>query len=204
MGLGPEVGARLAGWLRDDGVQLELGAGVDSIELAGEGTLSVRAGDASVTADVVVMAAGATPRLELAAAAGLDTSSGGVRVDASMRTPISGLFAAGDIALAAHPIAGRPLAVEHWGDALAQGEVAGRTAAGQHAEWSAVPGFWSTIGDRTLKYAAWGDGHDEVDFQTLENDAFIARYRRHGKLVGTLTHGADDLYDSGRNELTAG
>ena len=30
------------------------------------------------------------------------------------------------------------------------------------ARWDAVPGFWSTIGDHTLKYAAWGDGFDAV------------------------------------------
>lgn len=49
---------------------------------------------------------------------------------------------------------GRPLRVEHWGDALAQGEVAGRAAAGDaDTRWEAMLGFWSTIGDRTVRCA---------------------------------------------------
>ena len=72
--------------------------------------------------------------------------------------------------------AGRRLRVEHWGDALAQGEVAGRTAAGESARWDGVPGFWTQIGEHTLKYAGWGDGFDEV---RIESDAagFTAWYR---------------------------
>ena len=73
-------------------------------------------------------------------------------------------------------VAGRPLHVEHWGDALAQGEVAGTTAAGGEAAWTTVPGFWSTIGERTLKYAAWGDGFDEVRVREHGDGAFTAWY----------------------------
>jgi 3-phenylpropionate/trans-cinnamate dioxygenase ferredoxin reductase subunit len=42
------------------------------------------------------------------------------------------------------------------------GEIAGRTIAGEDSQWDVAPGFWSTIGERTLKYAAWGDGFDET------------------------------------------
>lgn len=27
-------------------------------------------------------------------------------------------------------------------------------------KWDAVPGFWTTVGDATLKYHAWGDGYE--------------------------------------------
>ena len=113
------------------------------------------------TGKVVVMAAGVAPRAELAAAAGLELASGAVPVDAAMRTEQAGLYAAGDVAFAENASAGRALRVEHWGDALGQGEVAGRSAAGEPAQWDAVPGFWSTIGSHTLKYAAWGDGFEQ-------------------------------------------
>ena len=42
------------------------------------------------------------------------------------------------------------------------GEVAGRTIAGEDATWDVAPGFWSTIGEHTLKYVAWGDGFDDA------------------------------------------
>ena len=57
---------------------------------------------------------------------------------------------------------GRRLRVEHWGEALNMGEVAGKTLAGAEAAWDVAPGFWSTIGDHTLKYVGWGDGWDEL------------------------------------------
>ena len=42
------------------------------------------------------------------------------------------------------------------------GEVAGATAAGTDDEWGAGAPFPSEIGERTLKYAAWGDGFEDV------------------------------------------
>ena len=93
---------------------------------------------------------------------------------------------------------GRALRVEHWGEALAHGEVAGRTAAGEAATWDGVPGFWSTIGSRTLKYAAWGDGYDEASCRPHADGGFTVAYRREGQPVGVLTHRADDDYERGR------
>jgi len=101
-------------------------------------------------------------------------------------------------------VAGRALRVEHWGDALEQGEVAGSTAAGAAASWDSVPGFWSTIGKRTLKYAAWGDGYDEVTFERRPGGGFAAWYASDGALVGVLAHEADDCYEKGRELIAAG
>src|SRR5262249_17269053 len=84
--------------------------------------------------------------------------------------------------------AGRALRVEHWGDALGQGEVAGRCAAGEHVQWEAVPGFWSTIGNHTLKYAAWGDGFDLSRFEQHAGGAFTVWYGRDEEIVGVLAH----------------
>jgi len=49
--------------------------------------------------------------------------------------------------------------VEHWQDAVDQEAIAGDTAAGRQTEWNGVRGFWSTIGEATSKYHAWGDGY---------------------------------------------
>ena len=172
--LGDEVGDLIAGWLTEDGVELHLGAKVDRIE-RDAGELAVRAGSGCVRAGVVVMAAGVAPRTELGRQAGIELEQGAIPVDASMRTAIPGVLSAGDVCIAFNAAARRRLRVEHWGDALGQGEVAGRTAAGEDAGWSAVPGFWSSIGPRTLKYAAWGDGFTDLR-------AVSRRARVHGPL----------------------
>ncbi len=201
--LGDGAAAAIAGWLRDDGVQLYLGAGVESIAHEG-GISTVSAGAQQVRAELVVMGTGVAPRSELALAAGIDVDGGAIVVDAGMRTSAEGVLAAGDVVLAQNLTAGRRLRVEHWGDALGQGEVAGQSAAGSPAGWDAVPGFWSTIGDRTLKYVAWGDGFDECAFEPHEGGGFTVRYGADGRLVGLLAHRADDDYESAYDLIAEG
>ena len=200
--LGVDAGSRIAEWLRADGVEVHCGDPVDAIERHDE-TLAVRTRGARVRAGVVVMAAGVAPRGELAVAAGIATDGGAIPVDAAMRTAAEGVLAAGDVCRAYNVAAGRELRVEHWGDALGQGAIAGETAAGREAAWSEVPGFWSTIGRRTLKYAAWGDGFDEARCVN-HGDGFTVCYARDGKLVAVLTHQADVNYERGRESVALG
>ena len=86
-----------------------------------------------------------------------------------------------------------------WSWPLGQGAIAGETAAGRVASWDDVPGFWSTIGEHTLKYAAWGDGYDVSGFQSGAGGAFTAWYGRDGRIVGVLAHEADESYERGRS-----
>ncbi len=201
--LGLEAAGHIRCWLVQEGVDVNLGAEVDEIA-ARDGALEVRAGTVRATGKVVVMAAGVAPRAELAAAAGLELADGAVPVDAGMRTKQAGLYAAGDVAFAENVSAGRALRVEHWGDALGQGEVAGRSAAGEPARWDAVPGFWSTIGSHTLKYAAWGDGFEQSRIEQHGGGAFTAWYGREGRIVGVLAHEADEDYERGRALIAVG
>jgi 3-phenylpropionate/trans-cinnamate dioxygenase ferredoxin reductase component len=200
--LGQEVGKRIEGWLRDYGVDLRLGKGIDGIERTDGGyEVSLEDGD-TVNTGTVLFGTGVAPRTQLAAKAGLEVDRG-VITDSSMRTSAPGIFAVGDIAQAYNESAGRHLSVEHWGDALEHGRIAGTVIAGSKAAWSMAPGFWSTIGDKTLKYWAWGDGWDE---QLVEDkgDAFTVWYGEEGTLVGVLSHGADDDYERGRGLIERG
>ena len=186
--LGPEVGALLAGWLRDLGVTVRLGPPVREVCRHGE-RWAVELEGATLPADLVVAAGGAAPNVELAEQAGLDVD-GGVVVDAQLRASAPDVFAVGDIAFAWNEAAGRRLRVEHWGDAEAMAEVAAKTLAGTPAAWRSVPGFWSAIGDRTLKLAAWGDGWDDATVRQ-DDEGFTAWYGRDGATVGVLTHNHD-------------
>jgi 3-phenylpropionate/trans-cinnamate dioxygenase ferredoxin reductase component len=201
--LGDPQAQILQDWLIKDGVTTRLGAKVERIERA-DGAIAVSTSAERIVGDVVVMATGVAPRSELAAQAGLELEGGAVPVSAAMRTAHEGLLAAGDLCLAENLAAGRPLRVEHWGDALGQGAIAGQTAAGLDAGWDDVPGFWSTIGTRVLKYAAWGDGFDATRLHRDDDGAFVAWYGRQGVIAGVLTHERDDDYDRGRELIAEG
>lgn len=201
--LGEEVGRRVAGWLEERGVNLRLGVNVEGIERSTGGyEVSLGAGS-SVSGGTVLFGTGVKPRLELAEAAGLELD-GGVITDSSMRTSAPGVFAVGDIAFAMNEAAGRRLRVEHWGDALEHGRVAGTVIAGGEAAWRIAPGFWSTIGNETLKYAAWGDGWDDLSFEDRGSGAFTVWYGKDGVCAGVLAHDADEDYERGRKLVESG
>jgi NADPH-dependent 2,4-dienoyl-CoA reductase/sulfur reductase-like enzyme len=193
--LGGAASQVLRGWLEDDGVSLRLGVQVEAVE---RGRVRLH-GESSAEGDLLLVAGGVEPAAGLAAEAGLVVEDGRVRVDEHMRSSGTGILAAGDVAFAFNSAAGRHLAVEHWGEALAMGRVAGQTAAGTEASWAEVPGFWSTIGDRTLKYAAWGDGFDDASLVGHGGGAFTVWYSRDGVTVGVLTHDADRDYERGQH-----
>jgi 3-phenylpropionate/trans-cinnamate dioxygenase ferredoxin reductase component len=132
--LGDAVAARLAGWLAEAGVEARYDRELTAIEDGDDGTpLRARVADGAVLdADLVLLAGGVRPLSDLARSAGLIVNdSGAVVVDAQLRTSAPGVLACGDCCVAENAAAGRPLHVEHWGDALTQGELAGGNAAGR-------------------------------------------------------------------------
>lgn len=201
--LGPEGAAPIAAWLGELGIELIADANVSAI-YEGE-TVELQDGR-QVSGSCVVLAAGVRPRGSLAQAAGLEMRDGAVVVDAGMRSSSAphGVLAVGDVACAYNAVAQRHLRVEHWGDALGHGEIAGRTLAGADASWSDVPGFWSTIGPHTLKYAAWGDGYEEARLVKHPDGAFTVWYGRDGATVGVLTHERDEDYERGSKLIREG
>lgn len=216
--LGPEAARELGRWLFDLGIEVHPGTEVRGIyfedEDGSEGFEVVVGDGEPIRGDGLVLGAGMKPNVELAEAGGL-LVEGGVVCDSSMRTSEEHVFAVGDLALAANEAAGRRLRVEHWGDALGQGRVCGETLAGRESVWREVPGFWSSIGERTLKYAAWGDGWDEARFVRAggfggaggaggERDGFTVWYGLGGRCVGVLTHERDEDYERGRRLVEAG
>jgi 3-phenylpropionate/trans-cinnamate dioxygenase ferredoxin reductase subunit len=198
--LGAEAAAYIAQWLTELGVTLKLGVKVRAVH---SGHIVQLENGRQIEANNVVLGMGVRPRAELAEQAGLITAKGAILTDTQMRAR-ERVLAAGDVAYAHNRTAGRRLRVEHWGDALGQGEIAGRVLAGADAHWQDVPGFWSGIGPHTLKYSAWGDGHDTSRFDEHPDGAFTVWYSHHGKLVGVLTHHRDEDYEHGRRLIAAG
>jgi 3-phenylpropionate/trans-cinnamate dioxygenase ferredoxin reductase subunit len=197
--LGADVGRRIRDLVEQSGARYVAGASVKEIR---EGAVELDGGR-TIGCDIVLAATGVTPRIDLARAAELDLEQSRIAVDAHLRTSADDIYAAGDVAFAVNTDAGRRIAIEHWQDAADQGAVAGTGAAGQPANWHGAPGFWTSIGNATLKYHAWGDGftHSRV----IDHDnGFTVWYQRHGVAVGVLTHNADPDYDLGEQLIVAG
>ncbi|BBY22122.1 NAD(P)/FAD-dependent oxidoreductase [Mycobacterium stomatepiae] len=150
----------------------------------------------TIDCDLVLAATGVAPRSRIAAEAGLKMRDSRILVGSDMATSAPNVYAAGDVALARHEVAGRHLAIEHWQDATDQGAIAGACAAGWPTRWVGVPGFWTSVGDATLKYHAWGDGYEHSGLRERA-DGFTVWYETGDAVVGVLTYNADDDYELG-------
>lgn len=190
--LGTEAAERLRDLVAETGARHVGGVAVEEIT-----DIGVRL-DSGVTidCDLVLAATGVAPQSRIAAEAGLQTRDSRIVVGSDMATSAQAVYAAGDVALAWHEVASRHLAIEHWQDAADQGTIAGACAAARHLKWDGVPGFWTTIGEATVKYHAWGDGYERCRILD-HHDGFTVWYESGGTVVGVLTYNADDDYDLG-------
>nr|WP_175799793.1 FAD-dependent oxidoreductase [Burkholderia anthina] len=117
--LPPEAGDVFGRALRDAGIQLRLGAGVQSIARLARGyRLALTSGE-HVEADLVVSAIGLVPRIALAREAGLDVADG-IVTDAWCRTSVPDIFALGDCAAIEGRVRPYVLPIMHAARALAQ------------------------------------------------------------------------------------
>jgi NADPH-dependent 2,4-dienoyl-CoA reductase/sulfur reductase-like enzyme len=132
--LRPDDGFTLAvrAQLERHGVELRTGVPVMAIE---PGLVT------GVPADLVVMAAGFQPNVELAAAAGIEIGrSGAIRTDERMETNLRGVYAAGDCAEVTHLVTGRPTWIPLGTTANKAGRVAGACAAGARERFAGIVG----------------------------------------------------------------
>ena len=194
--LGPEVGAVYRDIHADHGVRMLLGTGVEAFE--GDTAVErVRTSDGRVLGcDFVVAGIGARPRTGLAAQAGLAVDDG-VLVDEHLQTSMPGVFAAGDVALARHPLYGQPVRVEHWDNALHQGPVAARSMLGLPAVYDRVPYFFSDQYDVGMEYAGFAREWDRV---VLRGDPagreFIAFWLAGDRIVAGMNVNVWDVSDA--------
>jgi NADPH-dependent 2,4-dienoyl-CoA reductase/sulfur reductase-like enzyme/rhodanese-related sulfurtransferase len=145
-------------------VDVRLGTSADAVR-RGEGDKLVTelSDGTSVEADVVVMAAGARPQVDLSRDAGLEIGPrGGIVVDAQMRTSAPDILAAGDAVETPHLLTGAPTLSMLAGPANRQGRIAADTICGRD---SAYRGTQGTAAVKVFDMTAGGTGMTEAELQ---------------------------------------
>lgn len=172
--LGPEVGAELAARYADAGVELHFGAGVERLERSSDGRprALVLADGSTVPAGAVLLAVGVRPETS-----GLSfADDNGIPTDASGRTGVPGIYAAGDVAQAWHPLLRRPLRVEHWTSAAGQGAAVAHAILGDERPHAALPYFWSDQFGLRLQYVGHAERWADVEIDG-DPGSLVARYQ---------------------------
>ncbi|ROS42617.1 NAD(P)/FAD-dependent oxidoreductase [Amycolatopsis thermoflava] len=188
--LGPEISKVFADLHTEHGVRWRLGSGITEVTGGPGGVAGVRLADGSeLPADVVLVAVGAKPRVDLAHAAGLDLADeGGVAVDASLRTAAPDVYAAGDIAAQWHPRYGRRIRVEHWANAKNQGTHVAANLAGGQEQYTRTPYFFTDQYDLGCEYRGIADPQrDELVVRgDLGKREFTAFWLRDGRVTAAM------------------
>lgn len=184
-------------WLAAKSVAVHCGVTVREIRQDADGAKAVLLADGrSLPADVVILATGIRPNLELVRGTGIATDEA-ILVDDRMRTNFPHVYAAGDVAQgpalfesknAVHPI--QPTAVDH-------GRVAGANMAGQDVRYpgSLAMNVVDICGLQGASFGRWNDAGAEA--ATIDDPAGFVRRRLlfTGDVVSgaIFTGRADDL-----------
>ncbi len=187
--IGPELGGFFRSLHEAKGIGFRLPASAAEITgHAGRVTGVVTNSGEILPADVVVVAVGVVPEVSLAEAAGI-TLQNGILTDASLRTSVPGIFAAGDVANALHPFTGQHHRSEHWSNALNAGKVAARSMLGQDAVLDTVPYFYTDQFDVSMEYSGFPSlvsGPPTIR-GSLAAREFLAFWQHDGKVVAGMS-----------------
>ena len=193
--LGPQLGAFYRDLHAEHGVRMLLGEGVAAFEGKPGGAIhAVRTtGGARVPCDFAVVGIGVMARDEITERSSIDTADG-ILVDEYLESSAANVFAAGDVARAYHPLLERSLRVEHWANALHQGQTAARNMLGARVAYDRLPYFYSDQYDVGMEYHGHGDAGDDVVIRgELAGREFIAFWLSNDRVTAAMNVNVWDM-----------
>lgn len=140
-GLDREIAASLTDACRRHGVEVLLSTRITAIEKSDEGLEVLTADGNRRATDMVIMAVGVRPEVELARGAGLELGPrGGIAVDDTLRTSDPAIFAIGDAVEVKHRVTGESGFMALAGPANRQGRMVADVISGRERTYGGVLG----------------------------------------------------------------
>ncbi|HEV2413395.1 MAG TPA: FAD-dependent oxidoreductase [Candidatus Dormibacteraeota bacterium] len=196
--LGQDVGRIYADIHRSHGVDIRTGTTVSEWHTNNDEVAAVTLSDGKrEEVDLVLIAVGIEPNLELPKALGLKLDGGGVAVDEALRAA-PGVYVGGDIAFHHHPVLERSIRVEHWEVAKGHGRGIAVSIAEGPKPYTKIPYFWSDQYDVNLEYRGNASGEDTAVWRgDREGLKFTVFYLRDGLVEGVLSMNDTKTNDAG-------
>jgi 3-phenylpropionate/trans-cinnamate dioxygenase ferredoxin reductase subunit len=198
--LGGAFGALAAKLQRAHGVDLRCGVTVTALSSHDGRLTGAELSDGTrIAADIAVVALGAIRNTEWLAQSGLAAGPRGVACDAGCRAfnmygiVTDDVFVAGDVARFPHPLFEyQMLSLEHWGNAVAQAEVAAHNMVNPgplRRPHLAVPAFWSSQFGLNIKSVGVPTFSDQVVIAqgSLEKRRLVAVYGYRGRVTAAVS-----------------
>lgn len=186
--LGERIGRWFAQLHADEGTRVLLGARLEAARGADRIEELALADGTRIACDAVVVGVGSAPTTEWLGHG--DAAANGVATDASGRTALPGVFAAGDAAAPFDPRLGVHSRSEHWDAAAWQGAAAADAMLGRYPGLPPLPSFWSDQYGTRIHFIGHATGCDGVFVEGDEPSRdFVAVYTRNAAPVAALAVG---------------
>lgn len=116
------------------------------------------------------------------------TFEGGLVVDSTLKTNLSDIYAAGDIAKFFNKKLDRYVRYGNWTNALTSGKTAGRNMAGENLDFDLLSSYTMTIPGLSLVFLGFTavDSETQVTTQSFSSDSCGQFFIRNGKLDGCV------------------
>jgi 3-phenylpropionate/trans-cinnamate dioxygenase ferredoxin reductase subunit len=204
---GPTAAGFFGALLRERGVELVCGDGLERLEGDARVEHVVTASGRELAADLVVMGTGAMPDVMLARAAKLELGeTGGVACSADLETSARGVWAAGDVCEYDSVLHGARVRIEHHEVARAQGRAAAAGMLGTRKPYAEVPYFWTDLADwTTAEWVGITEAPErEIVRGSVADGAFSVFHLAGGRVVAALSVGRGDDLAHAQRLIAAG
>lgn len=203
--LGTEMGGVMAAIHGDAGVELIAEEAVVRFDGSRQVERVILKSGRSISCDFAVVAVGIQPNIELVRGTDI-AAENGILVDATLKTNVGDVFAAGDVANHLHPLFGR-VRVEHYNSAEKQGAAAARSMLGSNVPFGYLHTFWSDQYENKLEYVGNARSWDRFVVRgSIEQREVLGFYLQGGVVraaVG-LNRGGDPELDTDGEMAAAG
>jgi 3-phenylpropionate/trans-cinnamate dioxygenase ferredoxin reductase subunit len=182
---GPQLSEFYAAYHREQGVDLRLSTGVETISGDdGRVTGVVTDSGETIACDVIIAGIGIVPSVGPLIAAGA-AGSNGVDVDSICRTTLDDIYAIGDCASHANAYAdNKVIRLESVQNANDMATIAAKAIMGDKQDYDAVPWFWSNQYDLRLQTVGMSIGYDATVLRGDPADKkFSVVYLREGVVI---------------------
>ena len=192
-----KAGNMIRRWCEAKGVSVITSAAVESLRAGGKaGELMAKLNNGQeIAADLVICAAGVAPNADFLKGSGIAVERG-IRVDASMRTSVPGIYAAGDATEAADFHSGKPVLNAIQPNAADQARIAAINMAGGQASQagSMAINVLDTLGLISASFGQWwGEpGGESVERIDEKGYKYLSLQFKDDVLIGATSIGLTD------------
>lgn len=185
----PEISEFFADYFRARGVEIFSGETIKGFIGRKRVKRVVTNAGKEFSCDLVAIGVGVVPETEFLRGSGIDIDDG-ILVDEYMQTNKADIYSAGDVANFFDPVFGKRRRIEHWDNAVKQGQVAARNMMGERQPYRAVSYFFSDVFDLTFNFIGDTAGVQERIIRgSTKNKSFSVLYFKDEMLTAAFLMG---------------